>query len=394
MNNSENFKMPKKTKILRIIARLNIGGPAIHCILLTEGLNKDNFESILVCGSVDNREADMFYFAEEKGVKPILIGELERNLSFRKDFIVFWKLFNIINNFKPDIIHTHTAKAGTLGRLAGLFYNLTQRIRLRRSYAKLIHTFHGHVFYGYFGNLKSKIFVLIERILSAMTNKIVAVSNEVKVELIEFKIAKKEKIIVIPLGLELRKLLTLPYNNLNSKVRVGIIGRLTAVKNHEMFFRAIKQLFEVGLSTETKFMIIGDGELRDKLEDTAKELGVYKQTEFTGWQKDTFNLYSNLDIVALTSLNEGTPVSLIEAMAAARPVVATNVGGVKDIVNDERGILVEPNDISCLVSALKTLIEDGKLRQVKGQAGRNFVRALFTKERLINDMEKLYTSLI
>lgn len=394
MNNSENFKMPKKTKILRIIARLNIGGPAIHCILLTEGLNKGSFESILVCGSVDNREADMFYFAEEKGVKPILIGELERNLSFRKDFIVFWKLFNIINNFKPNIIHTHTAKAGTLGRLAGLFYNLTQGIRLRRSYAKLIHTFHGHVFYGYFGNLKSKIFVLIERILSAMTDKIVAVSNEVKVELIEFKIAKKEKIIVIPLGLELRKLLTLPYNNLNSKVRVGIIGRLTAVKNHEMFFRAIKQLFEAGLSTETKFMIIGDGELRDKLEDTAKELGIYKQTEFTGWQKDTFNLYSNLDIVALTSLNEGTPVSLIEAMAAARPVVATNVGGVKDIVNNERGILVESNDISCLVSALKTLIEDGKLRQVKGQAGRNFVRALFTKERLIKDMETFYKSVI
>ncbi|MEW6009460.1 MAG: glycosyltransferase family 4 protein [Candidatus Omnitrophota bacterium] len=384
-----------KIKILRIIARLNIGGPAIHCILLTEGLSEDSFESMLIYGSVENSEADMLYLAKDKGIKPILIEELGQKLSLKRDLIVFWKLFNIIRNFKPDIIHTHTAKAGTLGRLAGLFYNFMQRIRLRRNRAKLVHTFHGHIFYGYFGKLKSKIFILIERILSGMTDKIITVSDEVKLDLIEFKIAKKEKIIVIPLGLELEKLLALPYNDsFNSKIRVGIIGRLTPVKNHMMFFKAIKQLSEAGLSNEAKFMIIGDGELREKLEDTAKELGIYKQTEFTGWQKDALNLYSKLDIVALTSFNEGTPVSLIEAMAAARPVIATNVGGVKDIVNDERGFLVASGDVSGFAKTLKILIEDSKLRQAKGQAGRNFVRDLFTKERLIKDMETLYKSII
>ncbi len=384
--------MLKKIKILRIIARLNIGGPAIHTLLLTCGLN-NKFDSILVSGAVDDYEGNMVYLARDKEVSPIIIPELGRKLNFLKDLVAFYKIFQIIRKEQPDIIHTHTAKAGTLGRLAGLLYILTQCLRPKAHRLKLIHTFHGHVLHSYFGGVKTRFFIWIERFLARFTDKIIAVSNEVKNELLKLKIGDLKKVVVIPLGLDLDELLSLDTIS-NSRIRIGIIGRLTPIKNHTMFLKVVRKIVDFGLSFPVKFIIVGDGELRSTLEANSRELGLDRYIEFSGWQRNLRELYARLDIIVLTSLNEGTPVSLIEAMAASRPVVTTNVGGVKDLVNDQRGFLIESNDADTFAAALKTLIEDKQLRRRMGQAGREFVRDCFTKERLITDLKALYEELL
>ena len=356
----------KKIKVLRIIARLNIGGPAIHTILLTEGLDKSRFETILVIGTPDKSEGDMLYLAEQKGIRPVIIPELVRALHIRNDFIAFWKLFCLIKKEKPDIIHTHTAKAGALGRLAGMLYKFSSKLpptpRLRRagkaqsSKVRLVHTFHGHVLHSYFGRIKSTIFVWIERFLAIFTDRIIAVSENLKKELIALKIARPKKIIAIPLGLELERYLKIEKNDpdLRDYKSVGIIGRLVPVKNHKMFLNAAKKLKDtLGFGQKMKFLIVGDGPLRRQLEDYAKGLGIGEDVTFTGWVKDLENIYSELDIVVLTSLNEGTPVALIEAQAAARPCVATDVGGVTNVVEEARGgLLVPSGDTERLIEAL------------------------------------------
>lgn len=388
----------KKIKVLRIIARLNIGGPAIHTILLTEGLNKDRFESILACGKVAEGERDMMYLAESKGVKPIIIPELGRELSLKNDLIAFWKLFILMIREKPDIVHTHTAKAGALGRLAALIAGVKFRV----------HTFHGHIFHSYFGNLKTKIFILIERLISLFTSKIIVVSQQINRELLQYRISSDDKIEIVNLGFELENLLSLNNDVNDDSMRVGIVGRLTAIKNHKLFLDAAKELLRVR-KHGANFIIVGDGELKQELEKYASSLGIDKHVEFRGWQKSLENIYKNLDIVCLTSLNEGTPVSLIEAMAAGRPVVATNVGGIKDIVLEEsstfnknydkitvsdRGVAVDSFAPEVFAEAISLLIKDKDLRMDLGSNGRKFVEKRFKKDRLIKDIESLYNRLI
>ncbi|MFH1202724.1 MAG: glycosyltransferase [Candidatus Omnitrophota bacterium] len=391
--------MDKKVKILRIIARLNIGGPAIHCILLTHGLNKNRFHSLLATGSVDSHEADMIYLAKSKNVVPIIIPALSRNISFINDLRTFLRLFLLILREKPDIIHTHTAKAGTLGRLAGLLYNLI----VGKKRCILIHTFHGHVLHSYFGRFKTRVFICIERILAQFTDKIIAVSQTVKKELLELGIGSPDKLIVIHLGLELDQLLSIPIER-NSGPKIGIVGRLTKIKNHAMFLETVKLILSNHSSVigDRQFIIVGDGELKNTLESYAQELGLNNYVTFTGWQKDLVNLYSNLDIVALTSLNEGNPVSLIEAMAAGCAVVATDVGGVRDLINPvcqlaglpPENILVSSKDAEAFTKSLINLMKNKDLRIKIGEAGRGFVRDRFRKERLIEDMERLYGDLL
>ncbi len=395
--------MVRKIKVLRIITRLNIGGPAIHATLLTSGLNRDKFNSILATGPVGNSEGDMAYLARAKNINLIIIPELAREVNLRKEVIAFSKLYKLIKKEQPDIIHTHTAKAGALGRLAGLLYRASAFLTLGKKGPKLIHTFHGHVLQGYFGKRKTKIYVWIERILAKFTDIIIVVSSVIKNDLLGLKIGDCDKMKVIPLGIELDGLLELPLNN-NSKVTVGIIARLTAIKNHRMFLEAAKFLLTNYKTNnyQLKFVVAGDGELRKSLEAYSKELGLDNYVIFTGWQTDLVGLYSSLDIVGLTSLNEGTPVSLIEAMASARAIVATNVGGVKDLIEPvcnlvdlpEKNILVDSGDIPGFAKALFSLIEDKALRTKIGLAGREFVRNKFSKQRLIDDMEQLYQNLL
>ncbi len=389
-------------KIVRIIARLNIGGPARNAVLLTEGFStaleqyssseveKIKYETVLVCGEAAEAEGDMMYLAQQKGIRPIIIKELAREISWKDDWTAFWKIYKIIRREKPDIIHTHTAKAGTLGRLAGILYGK----------AILIHTFHGHVFSGYFSKIKTLFFIWIERFLGLFTDKIITVSENLKKELAEkFKIAPEDKISVIELGFELEDLLKLPERENRQTINIGIVGRLAPIKNHKMLFKVAKGLAK-GLSpflgtVPLRYIVIGDGELRGELEKYAEELGMRDRIEFKGWVIDLKAIYEELDIVALVSLNEGTPVSLIEAMAGARPLVATNVGGVKDIVKDGvSGYLVESGNVEEFTKRLLELIRDSEKRMAFGRNGRDIVKNRFSKERLIKDTERLYNNLL
>lgn len=396
----------KRIKILRIIARLNIGGPAIHTILLTDGLDRIGFDSMLVCGRPNKDEGDMGYLAEEKNAKFTLIPELKRELNLFYDTKAFIKILEIIFSQRPNIIHTHTAKAGCLGRMAGILYNVFTPKAKR---AKLIHTFHGHVLSGYFGTLKTKTFILIERFLALFSAKILTVSESVKNELVALGICPESKIEVIPLGFELEKFLEVPPSE-RTQLNIGIVGRLVRIKNHRLFLDAASRMINENWGLQLKFMIIGDGELRQDLQLYSRQLNIEEKIEFLGWQKDLAAIYSDLDIVALTSLNEGTPVSLIEAMASARVVVATDVGGVRDLLGKkadydgiepnagfqllERGVLVKSQDICSLSSALVLLSQNKGLRQKMGFSSREYVRDRYAKERLIKDMERLYNKML
>ncbi|MFC1699094.1 glycosyltransferase family 4 protein [Candidatus Omnitrophota bacterium] len=382
--------MPRKIKVLRIIARLNIGGPAIHTVLLAEGLDENRFKTVLVCGTPEASEGDMFYLAEEKGVRPVIIPELGRRLNLRDDAIAFWKLFGLVNKEQPDIIHTHTAKAGTLGRLAGMLYNLLAG----RQRCRLIHTFHGHVLHSYFGRIKSKLFIWIERFLAIFTHQIIAVSEGVRKELIDLKIAPAKKIVIVSLGLELERYLKIENNGFENRNRksVGIIGRLVPIKNHRMFLDAAKRLKDTqGSGRSIKFLIVGDGPLRQELESYAKDLGIAEDVTFTGWVRDLEQIYSELDVVALTSLNEGTPVALIEAQAAARPCVATCVGGVTNVIEEGRsGLLVPAHDIDKFAQALLKLLSNPDLALSMGRYGRARIKNEFSKRRLLRDIGRIY----
>lgn len=396
----------ERIKILRIIARLNIGGPAINTVILTEGLDKTKFDSLLVCGNVSEKEGDMAYYALQKNVKPIFIPELKRQLCFLNDLSALRKIYKIIKSEQPDIIHTHTAKAGSLGRLAGISYNLLHL--LKKKQIKFIHTFHGHIFDGYFNKVQSKVFILIERFLALFSSKIITVSDSVKNELLALRICGKDKIEVIPLGLELDKFLEIPIED-NIVSNIGIVGRLVPIKNHRLFLEAAAKVITDNPGIQIKFKIIGDGELREDLEAYAQKLNINSRVDFLGWQKDLVNIYKDLDVVALTSLNEGTPVSLIEAMASGKAVVATNVGGVKDLLGDEvdpagkpeegfkvleRGILVKPHDPVTFAAALTFILQDHILRRDIGIHARDFVKTKFAKERLIRDTQNLYDNLL
>lgn len=395
--------MDKKIKVLRIIARLNIGGPAIHTVLLTEGLDKERFESLLVSGSIASDEGDMLYYAQKKGVEPYFVPELKRELSFKDDLKAFIKIYKIIRREKPDIIHTHTAKAGTLGRLAGILYNLS-KLNFRRT--RLIHTFHGHIFSGYFGRLKTRLFVFIERLLSLFSDKIVTVNSAVRDELVSLKIAHHKKIEIVPLGFELEEFLSVPSRPESDSLNIGIVGRLVPVKNHYLFLDMAVKTLKSNPQIQLRFRIIGDGALRGRLKEQARQLGISGQVEFLGWQKDLAAIYSDLDVVVLTSRNEGTPVSLIEAMACGRPVVATGVGGVPDLLGEaagalrpqaeqafrtlERGVLVARQCSDAFASALTHALRDSRLRSQIGMRAREFVRNQFSREKLVANIEKLY----
>jgi glycosyltransferase involved in cell wall biosynthesis len=396
----------ERIKIVRIIARLNIGGPALHAILLTVGINKNRFDSLLVCGSVSKDEGDMSYYASERNVKPIFIPELKREINFRYDFTAFKKIFNIIKTEEPQIIHTHTAKAGTLGRLAAILYNFLNLFNHKR--VKLVHTFHGHIFEGYFSKSKTKLFILIEKFLSCFTAKIITVSDSLKNELIALGVSKGDKIKVIPLGFDLCSFLTIPETN-DTILNIGIVGRLVPIKNHRLFLEAAAKVISDNPRMKLRFDVIGDGELRQDLEAYSRKLNISSQVNFLGWQKDLDKIYLGLDVVALTSNNEGTPVSLIEAMASGRIVVATDVGGVRDLLGSEieapirpnekfkvleRGIIADSGDSESFAKALNFILEHGDtIKKIKVEA-RNFVKKRFREERLISDIETLYDSLM
>jgi len=381
-----------KKKIIRIITRLNIGGPAIHTILLSEAFDNGLFSTRLVIGKPESGEGDMAYLAKEKRINPEYLPELTRKIGFH-DVKAFFKLFKLIKKEKPDIVHTHTAKAGALGRVAAFLAGVPVRI----------HTFHGHVFDGYFSPLKAKFFIMIEKFLGLFTTKTIVVSDRVWKEVVEdFKIVPPKKCVVIKLGFELDKFLESnkhkgylrkKINVDNDTMLVGIVGRLVPIKNHEMFFNVASELLKDSTIPKIKFVVIGDGERAGYLKDYVAKKGLENAVIFCSWINDIEKAYADLDIVALTSLNEGTPVSLIEAMASGRPVISTDVGGVRDIVREGyNGLLVKSEDVKEFSDKLKSLINDREKRTELGANGRSFASGTYNKERLVGDIEDLYKS--
>ncbi len=409
-------------KIIRIIARLNVGGPAKHVVWLNEALQDSEFDSVLITGRVPEGEEDMGYFAERNGIEPIFIEQMSRELS-PKDVVSLWKIYKEIRREKPDIIHTHTAKAGTMGRSAGFLYRwwtLKTLIGQPRK-VKIIHTFHGHIFHGYYSDLKTKVFLLIEKTLAKFaSDKIIVISDQQKREINEdFNVGENEQFEVIRLGLDLdtfkdwksrREILRQEVAAADDEILVGLIGRLTEIKNHEMFLQVAALYKEQAESAsedfpKLKFIIIGDGHLRNGLEEIANEAELENIVKFLGNRNDVDVFYAGLDIVALTSLNEGTPLSLIEAMANEKPIISTSVGGVVDLLGEieretedfivcERGIRVESKNSKGFYKGLISLAKNENLRRQFSDNGKDFVFKVYNKQRLINDIKNLYRRLL
>lgn len=363
-------------RILRLIARLNIGGPALHVTHLARGLDPARYETLLVTGKIGAGEGDMTDLAT--GLNWQVIPELGREVSPFNDALTLIKLLRLIWRYQPHIVHTHTAKAGAVGRVAA---------RLARV-PRVVHTFHGHTFHGYWGKLGSQFVITTERGLGLLADRLVAVSDRGRDDLIKYRIATPEKIVAIPLGLDLTRFAVSRRRDPQTEPVIGIIGRLVPVKNQALFIELARALIRDGFTG--RFRVVGDGELRADLERAASDLG--DRITFTGWRRDLSEVYSQLAVVVNTSLNEGTPVALIEAMAAGVPVVATAVGGVPDIVRSgETGWLAPGGDVIALVAGVKLALQDDGQVAARAQTE---VLARYSKERLIADVEKLYESLL
>ncbi len=391
-------------KILRIINRLNLGGPTFNAAYLTKHLAPE-YETLLLAGMKDDSEASSEFILQDMGLQPRYISDMHRSINPLNDVKALQEIKKIIREFRPDIVHTHAAKAGALGRLAAKQCGVPV----------IVHTFHGHVFHSYFNPLKTKVFIQIERYLAGISTGIIAISELQKKELSEtFKICAAEKIKVIPLGFDLDKFRTnmqekrvrfrKAYNITDDEIAVGIVGRLVPVKNHSLFLEAIQKV-RSATNKRVRFFIVGDGEERQKIEAKATALGIdfisenFEQQSatltFTSWLKDIDRVNAGVDIIALTSMNEGTPVSIIEAQAADKPIVSTRVGGMKDIVSEgETALLSEPTNSDAFSNNLLKMIEDDDFRFSCGSRGSEMVMQKFSYQRLVSDMREYYDMLL
>jgi glycosyltransferase involved in cell wall biosynthesis len=386
---------PNRVKVVRVIARLNMGGPALHVAYLTAGLRDRGYDTTLVAGTLARGEDSMAFVADELGVDIVTIPELGREISPLRDLAATVRLAGLIRRERPQILHTHTAKAGTVGRVAALLAGSARP-------PIVVHTFHGHVLRGYFGPLRSRFFHALERRLARGSTALVAVSPQVRDDLVKLGVAPREKFTVVRLGIELqqrvgsvdgraetRRYLGIP----DGRFAVGWVGRMTAVKRGDDVLEGFKLLRDRGV--EATLCLVGDGPDRPHLERRAHELGIVRDTLFLGYQEDVAPLYAAFDALVLPSGNEGTPVSVIEALAAGRPVVATRVGGVPDVVrDDEDGFLVDAGATDELAERLSRLAADPALRERLAAAGRARVLPRYAVDRLVDDVDRLYRSLL
>jgi glycosyltransferase involved in cell wall biosynthesis len=389
-------------RVLRIINRFNLGGPTFNAAYLTRYLG-DEFETLLVGGQKDESEADSEYIVNSLGIDPVRIPEMQRSINPILDYQAYIKIKQIIKEFKPDIVHTHASKSGALGRRAASYLKVPV----------IIHTFHGHVFDAYFNQMSSNFYIRLERHLAQKSDAIITLSENQFSDITEkYKIAPREKTHIIPLGFDLsrfsenkeekRKQFREKYSVAEDEIAIGIIGRLVPVKNHELFVEAIDELYR-NSSKKIRAFIVGDGETRANIEQMFAQRNIpfsngtdsKEIVVFTSWQKDVDIVNAGLDIVTLTSLNEGTPVSLIEAQASGKPIVTTNVGGIQNIVQEGKTALIA--DIlhkEDFISKLKSVVENDSLRTSLSNKGWEFVSDKFHYTRLIKDVKHLYISIL
>lgn len=382
-------------KVLRIINRFNIGGPTYNATFLTRYMSEE-FETMLVGGLPEPDESDSLHIPRSYGVEPVLIEEMRRLPNLKSDRAAYKKLKQIIQEFQPDIVHTHAAKAGALGRKAAKSCGVPV----------IIHTYHGHVFHSYFGKYKTKLYKLIERRLAKKSDGIIAISPLQKDELVkQHRICEAEKVKVIQLGFDLgqfqeqlsekRTTTRTTYQLEDETVAVAIVGRLAPIKNHGLFLEAVEEVLKAGI--QARFFIVGDGMEYEKIASTVSRLNeTYGNCiEMTSWIKDIAQFNAGMDIICLTSDNEGTPVSLIEAQACNIPVISTDVGGVKDIVLEgETGFVVPKKDVKAFSEKLAFLIKNKKNREIMSQNGWKFVEEQFHYKTLVRNMENYYKELL
>ena len=388
--------MKSKKRILRIINRFNLGGPTYNAGLLTKYLS-DEYETLLVGGKHEESEGSSMHIIEQLGLEPVIIPEMQRSINPKKDGIAYNKIQKIIQDFKPDIVHTHASKAGALGRRAAYNAKIPQ----------IYHTFHGHVFHSYFGNLKSNLFKNIERRLAKKSTNIIAISELQKKELSEIhRICPAEKIKVIPLGFDLtpfytntevkRKEFRSKWKIKDNEVAIGIVGRIVPIKDHVFFIHAIENIIKK-TSKKIRVFIVGDGEEKGNIQALIHTKKLSYSTnktpalfQFTSWIKNVDEVNAGMDIICLTSKNEGTPVSLIEAQASGNPVVSTNVGGIENVISsNETGYLSEIGDIDQFSNNLLKLVENDDIRVKMSKVGRG-KSSLYTFENLISTTKLLY----
>ncbi len=390
-------------RVLRIINRFNLGGPTYNAAYLTRYMSPE-FQTLLVGGMKDETEENSEFIVRNLGIVPVIIPEMRRSINPVQDAVALKRLISIIGDFRPDIVHTHASKAGALGR----------RAAHRMNVPVIIHTFHGHVFDAYFSGFKSHIYQHIERVLAKKSTKIIALSEIQKFDLVhKYKICPEEKVRVIPLGFDLsrfrdsmdEKRIKFRKDHLldDDEIAVGIIGRIVPIKNHTLFLEGIKYITEQS-GKKIRAFIVGDGEDKNKVREKCHALGLScvdftaekrkAAVTFTSWIKDVDCVNAGLDIVSLTSLNEGTPVSLIEAQASGKPIITTNVGGIENIVIPGQTALLSDIGIADYRNKLMKLVLDETMRRNFGNAGWNFVNQKFSYLRLVNDMKKLYYELL
>jgi glycosyltransferase involved in cell wall biosynthesis len=388
--------MSERIRVIRVIARLNMGGPALHVAYLTKGLEERGYDTTLVAGSLARGESSMSFVADELGVDVNPLPQLSREISPVYDTLSVLRLVGLIKRTRPHILHTHTAKAGAVGRLAAALAGDARP-------PIIVHTFHGHVLRGYFNPALSSVFRVLERVLAAETTRLVAVGPQVRDDLVALGVAPREKFTVIRLGIdldmrisgsderraELRRLFGVPPETFV----VGWIGRMTAIKRVPDVLQAFKRLLDQGI--DARLCLVGDGPDRERVERVAHDLDVSRSTLFIGYQRDVAPYYAFFDTLLLPSANEGTPVVAIEALASRRPVVATRVGGVPDVVTDGAdGYLVSVGDVEAMSSRLADLAADPELRRRLGDSGRESVVQRYRIERLIDDVDALYRELL
>jgi glycosyltransferase involved in cell wall biosynthesis len=383
---------------MRIIARLNVGGPAIQAITLTRELERFGYRTRLVRGVEDPAEGNMDYLADELAVVPTLVPSMRRDPGIG-DLTALARLLVLLRRDRPAIVHTHAAKGGTLGRVATVL-----AFPRRGSRPVLVHTYHGHSLTGYFSGRTAGFYRIVEKILATQTDVLLAVSAEVRDDLVDLGVAPAAKFRVMPLGFDLspftedlgraerRARLRSEWGAVEGSVVVTLVARLVPIKRVDRFLQVARALSE---HRGARFVVVGDGELRDQLTASQDAQALGDRLVWAGFRRDIPDVCFASDIIVLTSENEGTPVSLIEAQAAAVPVVATDVGGVRSAVRDgESGLLAGVGAPEQLAAAIGRLIDDRELRARMGMAGRAHATSSYTLERLAADHAALYDELL
>jgi len=384
--------MSHKIKVVHIITRFDKGGSAENTFLTLKGMDRSRYEVTLISGKEDDPTQDRSAQMRELGLEHIPIPKLSRNINLVRDWKSFLKIRRILKNRNFSIVHTHTSKAGFLGRIAARAAGTPL----------IIHTPHGHVLFGYFGRIKTLVFKILEKWVGRFTDCIIALTEREKEDYVFAKMANKDKITVIHSGIELEK-----YNKLSSEEKqslkkqfnipeealiVGTAGRLVPVKGPEILMRAAEKVLKK--YPDVYFLFAGDGDQRKSLGILANELGIKKNIVFLGWRDDLVEILSLYDIFVLPSLNEGMGRVLVEAMALGKPIVASNICGIPDLIQHRKnGFLVPPKSPEELAQHIQILLEENNLRTHMGLEGKQLAPN-FSATKMVEEIDHLYTLLL